>query len=469
MRIEKDFISEVELPDDYLFGINTFRAEKNFAFSEERILVDIFKAIIEVKKAAISANYRAGLITENIFRAVQKACDEVLEDVDKFLPDLNPLQGGAGTSTNMAANELLANLALIKLGYKPGNYDIISPLTHINLCQSTNDVYPTAVRIALIRNLRALHQSVENFLKVLLEKEKEFYPLLKVARTELQDAVPISLGQEFSAYAEAISRFRWRLEKAIEWVREVNLSGTAVGTGINADDLYSFYVIQELREISSENVVLSKNLIDGTQNIDQLVETSGIVRTGAVAVKKICFDLRLLASGPQCGFNELILPLLQAGSSIMPAKVNPVMLEAVEQVCLQVIAGDNLIALAASESILELPQFLPLIAHHLIKNIKIFGMALKKLSPVILQTKANNKVLEENLQKSDALATLLSIYIGYERSSEFIKEARKNGRTLIDFLIEKKIISREDLQKVLTPEMLAAPGLPFIRKDDGNG
>jgi aspartate ammonia-lyase len=466
MRVEKDFLGQAELADDFPFGIHTWRAAHNFAFGAEHLRPDLFEGLLLVKKAAALANLRAGLLEERLARAIADAADEALADVAAFLPPIHPLQGGAGTSSNMAANELLANLALRRLGLPFGRYDALSPLDHVNLSQSTNDAYPTAVRIALLRGLRRLHQGAEELLAALLAKEKEFAPLLKVGRTELQDAMPIGLGQEFGAWAEAVGRFRWRLDKAAEWLREVNLSGTAVGTGVNADRRYAAFAIAILRDLCREPLTLARNLVDGTQNVDAVVEVSGLVRTGAVAVKKIAADLRLLSSGPHCGLGELRLPPLQAGSSIMPGKVNPVMLEAAEQVCLQVMGGDAVVAAAASESNLELPQFLPLIAHVLLTNFETFAALCGRLAATVAGITADAERLAALLDHSLAAATLLAPLLGHETVAELVRQAGAERRPVLALVRERRLIPEDQLARLLTPEVLAAPGLLFPRDGD---
>lgn len=479
-RIEKDFIGEAALPKGFPFGIHTWRAMHNFAFSNERLRKDIFQSLILVKKAAAIANTEAGLLDKTIGQAIVDACDKIsgqLQDqpgkastVLDFLPDIHPFQGGAGTSTNMAANELIANIALEIIGEPFGKYDIISPLDHVNLSQSTNDTYPTAVRIALIKGLKHLHNQVEGFLHALLKKEKAFGHILKIGRTELQDAMPMSLGQEFSAWAETMTRFRWRIDKAVDWVREVNMSGTAIGTGINADRSYAMEVIEALRLIVEEPVALSRNLIDGTQNIDQLVEVSGLIKTGATSIKKIAADLRLLSSGPNCGLGELILPEIQAGSSIMPGKVNPVMLEAAEQICIHVIGCDSMIATAASQSNLELPQFLPYIAHLMLSNIELLGNMLVKLTPTILGIQANEKRIKEYINNSFSIATLLSPTLGYDKTAELVQQAKHTGKGIIDLIRDQKLMDEQTLQKLLSPQVMASPGLPLLEdEEDGDG
>jgi aspartate ammonia-lyase len=470
MRCEKDFLGEVLLPEDFPFGIHTHRAAVNFSFSQDRIREDLFLALIQVKKAAAVANTRVGLLDESIGNAIIGACDEIIEKIElekngKLIPPIHPFQGGAGTSTNMAANELVANFALKRLGKAFGDYTVVSPLNHVNLSQSTNDTYPTAVKIAILKGLRILHDAVTGFLNSLLLKEKEFAPILKIGRTELQDAMPMSLGQEFSAWAEAVSRFRWRIDKAVDWIREVNISGTAIGTSINADRAYASYILDTLREIVKEPLALSRNLIDGTQNIDPIVEVSGLIRTGAVSIKKIANDLRLLSSGPRCGFGEIALPQLQAGSSMMPGKVNPVMLEAAEQICIHVMGGDMMIAMAAAESNLELPQFLPLISHTILSNIELFSTLLTRLTYTIANITANKKRIKEFVNSSAAVATLLTPTLGYEKIAELVKEAYKKDQPVLDLIIEKNLIKSDLLRKLVSPEVMASPGLPLLDEE----
>ena len=462
MRQERDFLGEVTLPDDYPFGIHTHRAASNFAFSDETIDPDLFFALIQVKKAAAIANAAAGLISPQIGDFLCRACDEIVPNISAFIPPIHPLQGGAGTSTNMAANELIANIALRLMGKTFGQYHFISPLDHVNLSQSTNDAYPTALKIAILRGLKKLHANTEELLNVLQEKEKEFAHILKIGRTELQDAMPLSLGQEFSAWAEAISRFRWRLDKAIDWVREVNISGTAIGTSINADRRYSRTVIEALREIVNEPLSLSRNLVDATQNLDPIVEVSGLIRTGAVSIKKIAFDLRLLSSGPQSGFGELILPPLQAGSSIMPGKVNPVMPEAAEQVCLMVIGGDSIIASAASQSNLELPQFLPLIAHVILHNIRILTNLLPQFSSTLSKIVPNLERIRKHVDSSAAVATLLTPTLGYDVVADLVAEAYRTHQDVLNLIRSRNLIEPPLLERLLSPSVMASPGLPVL-------
>ncbi len=471
-RIEKDFLGEVTLPAEFPFGIHTFRAIENFAFSDERIRRDLFLALIQVKQAAAEANTVAGLLEEEMGQTIIAACVDIIavlsdeSEYQHYIPALHPFQGGAGTSTNMAANELIANIALKRMGKSFGEYRFLSPLDHVNLSQSTNDTYPTALKIAIIKGLKRLHRRVEDFLQGLLLKEKEFAHILKIGRTELQDAMPLSLGQEFSAWAEAMTRFRWRLDKSVDWIREVNLSGTAVGTGINADRNYSLHVIDALRRIVEEPLALSRNLIDGTQNVDQIVEVSGLIKTGAASVKKIAFDLRLLSSGPNCGFGEIHLPEIQAGSSIMPGKVNPVMLEAAEQVCIHVMGCDAMITTAASQSNLELPQFLPYIAHLLLSNMELFGNMLSRLTATVSGVTPNLKRIAHYVNVSFSVATLLAPTLGYDRVAALVTEAKETDRGIIDLLREKAWLDEKMLARLLSPQVMASPGLPMLENDE---
>ncbi|HSW60124.1 MAG TPA: aspartate ammonia-lyase [bacterium] len=462
MRKEKDFLGVVELDDSFPFGINTMRAMQNFNFNDEVMHPSIFKALLEVKKACAVANRIAGILDEDIAFAIEEACDRAI--VELIYPRLNPYQGGAGTSMNMAANELIANYALKIIGKNYGEYEFINPLDHVNLSQSTNDVFPTAVKVAIIRNIRQLHENIEKLLHELQEKEHQFSGILKIGRTEMQDAMPVSLGQEFGAWAEGVSRFRWRLSKALDWIREVNIGGTAVGTGINADIDYLRILPDELRRIVEEPLSISRNGVDATQNCDQIVEIMGIMKTGAVVIKKIANDIRILSSGPECGIGELSLPAFQQGSSIMPAKVNPVMAEAAEQVCLEIMASDNSIAHAVSQGNLELQQFMPFIAHKTIHAITLFSGMLKSFTKMIAGITANETKIRSYVESSTVVATLLAPTIGHERTAELVVEAREKGVKIYDLIIERKILSKEKLDRLLTPEVMASPGMPVVEE-----
>jgi len=462
MRKEKDFMGVVELDDSFPFGINTMRAMQNFNFNDEVMHPSIFKALLEVKKACAVSNRIAGILDEDTASAIEDGCDRAI--AESIYPHLNPYQGGAGTSMNMAANELIANYALKIIGKNYGEYEFINPLDHVNLSQSTNDVFPTAVKIATIRGIRQLHENIEKLLHELQKREHQFSGILKIGRTEMQDAMPVSLGQEFGAWAEGVSRFRWRLSKALDWIREVNIGGTAVGTGINADADYLRVIASELRKVVQEPLSVSRNGVDGTQNCDSIVEIMGIMKTGAVVIKKISNDIRILSSGPECGIGELSLPAFQQGSSIMPAKVNPVMAEAAEQVCLEIMASDNSIAHAVSQGNLELQQFMPFIAHKTVHSISLFSGMLKSFTKMISGITANETKIRSYVESSTVIATLLAPTIGHERTAELVVEAREKGAKIYDLIIERKILSKEKLDMLLTPEVMASPGMPVVEE-----
>jgi len=375
-RVETDLLGTKQIPADALWGIHTVRAKENFPLSGRPVHAELIKAFGEVKLACAQTNKQLGFWNDIIkAEAIENACFEMSEGLlnDHILVDA--LQGGAGTSTNMNVNEVIANRALQLLGEKPGSYEIISPLDDINLHQSTNDTYPTALKIAAIRLLRNLEQSVLNLQEAFQQKEKEFAHIVKIGRTQLQDAVLTTLGREMSAYAEAFNRDRWRIYKCEERLRVVNLGGTAIGTGLGAPKQFIFRVVDRLRENTNIGLARAENLIDGTQNTDVFVEVSGILKAHATNLLKISNDLRLLSSGPDAGFGELTLPAKQAGSSIMPGKVNPVIPEAVAQIAIRIMGNDQIISHACSAGNLELNQFMPLIADALLENLSLLNNA----------------------------------------------------------------------------------------------
>ncbi len=355
-------------------------------------------------------------------------------------------------------NEVLANRALEILGYEKGRYDVIHPLNDVNRHQSTNDVYPTALKVAAIWLLKELSDSCANLQAALQQKEQEFADVIKIGRTELQDAVPIMLGQEFGAYAQAIARDRWRIYKVEERLRQVNLGGTAVGTGLNADRKYIFLVNEKLREAAKIGIARAEDMVDATQNADVFVEVSGLIKALAVNLAKISQDLRLLSSGPRCGFGEINLPDLQAGSSIMPGKVNPIIPEAVNQVAFQVMSGDLAITLAAQAGQLELNAFLPLISHHLLGNLSLLIRTVTLFSEkCILGITANRDRCRELLERSLAVATVLVPIIGYDAASIIAHQANAQNRTIVEVAREGGLLSEEVLMLLLHPEAMTHP------------
>lgn len=459
-RMETDFLGEKAVPAEAYYGIHTIRAVENFDVSRQKVHPELLRALAVVKQAAAESNMSIGGLDKNIGSAIFQAAEEIADGkfVEAFIVDA--FQGGAGTSTNMNMNEVIANRAIELLGGKRGDYHLVHPLDHVNMSQSTNDVYPTALRIAAIRLLLPLSEACAVLQGALQRKEEEFGGVLKLGRTEMQDAVPITLGQEFSAWAEAISRDRWRLYKVEERLRKVNLGGTAVGTGLNAPRKYVYTVIERLRNLSGLGLSRDENSIDGTQNADVFVEVSGLLKACAVTMIKISADLRLLSSGPRGGFGEIQLPNLQAGSSIMPGKVNPVIPEMVTQVAYQVIANDMAITMAVQSGQLELNAFYPLIAVNLLPAMESMSKALRLLAEkCILEIQAKPEVCLEHVKNSTALATVLAPLIGYEQAAVLAKKALDSGRQVIDILVEEKVFTQDEITELLQVQQLTRTGV----------
>lgn len=459
-RLEHDLLGEKLVPEEAYYGIHTLRAAENFPLTGRMLHRELITALAEVKKAAARANLRAGLLTPEITEAIGTACDRIIrgERHEQFIVDA--LQGGAGTSANMNANEVVANLALESLGAAKGDYALIHPLHHVNLSQSTNDVFPTAVRIAALRLLKRASEEFANLQASLQRKEAEFSDVVKIGRTELQDALPVMLGQEFGAYAQAIARDRWRIYKAEERLRQINLGGTAVGTGLNAELSYIHIVSEELREITGLGLARAEYLMDPTQNNDVFVEVSGMLKAAAVNLAKIANDLRLLASGPAAGLGEIRLPELQAGSSIMPGKVNPVIPEAVRQAAYQVMANDQAIAMAAQAGELELNSMLPLIADNLLNSLELLFRAARIFAERCINgLTANKERCRELLEQSPVLATALVPYIGYEKATVLAREAQAGNRTIRQAALDSGLFSPGQLEVIFSPYQLTKPGI----------
>lgn len=463
-RIEKDLLGELKIPASAYYGIHTARAVQNFPVSGIKTHRGLIIAVAQVKKAAALANARIGALDKKIAAAIAQAADEVINGglSDHFVVDA--FQGGAGTSTNMNVNEVLANRAIEILGGQKGDYHLVSPVNHVNLFQSTNDVYPTALRIASIGLVLELSRALADLQFSLQEKEAEFAGVLKVGRTELQDAVPITLGQEFGAYAEAIARDRWRLYKVEERLRQVNIGGTAVGTGLNAKPEYIYAVIEELREITGYGLARAENTVDNTQNADIFVEVSGLVKAAAVNMAKISADLRLLSSGPLAGLGEIKLPEVQAGSSIMPGKINPVIPEMVGQVALQVMGNDQVIAAAAAGGQLELNAFLPLIAHCLLSSLEIITRAADIFrEKCICGIRADEERCQRWLEESHSYITALTPYLGYEKAGELVMKSLRQKRPLREVILESGHFGREELECIFLPGELTRPGIAGLK------
>ncbi len=459
-RIEHDLLGEVEVPADAYYGAHAARSLANFNISGIKLHKELVRALANVKKACALANERTGYLETRLSDAICSACDEVDAGKlhDQFITDV--FQGGAGTSANMNANEVIANRAIEMLGGKKGDYDLVHPLDHVNLSQSTNDVFPTAVKLATIRLLKAAFNEMAQLQESLQRKENEFASVLKVGRTEMQDAVPVTLGQEFAAYAQAVQRDWWRLYKVEERLRQVNLGGTAIGTGLNADRDYVYIVVDILREVSGVSLARAENMIDVTQNCDVFTEVSGLLKAAAVNMQKISADLRLMSSGPRAGFGEIRLPALQAGSSIMPGKVNPVATEAVSQCAFQIMACDQAITLAAMNGQLELNAFLPMLSHNLFMSLELLAK-----SAHLLRTKcidgleadaARCEMLAEN---SFIMVTALSPYIGYEKATEVAKYALDNDMTVRQAVLDRGLLGDDELDNILSIVEMTRPGI----------
>ena len=460
VRIETDFLGEKSIPVEAYYGIHTVRALENFAVSRQSVHPELIRAIATVKQAAVEMNMSLGLLDARLGSAIFQAAAEVADGklADQFPVDA--LQGGAGTSTNMNVNEVVANRAIELLGGNKGDYSLIHPLDHVNLSQSTNDVYPTALRIAAIRLLQPLSEACAQLQGSLQKKEAEFAGILKLGRTEMQDAVPITLGQEFSAWAEAIARDRWRLYKVEERLREVNLGGTAIGTGLNAERKYVFGVVERLRSLTGIGLARDENMIDPTHNADVFVEVSGLLKACASTLIKVSNDLRLLASGPRGGIGEICLPDLQAGSSIMPGKVNPVIPEMVAQIGYQTIARDLAITLAAQGGQLELNAFLPLIAANLLPAMEELTHAMRLFANRCIDgIEVDSDRCRFHLENSVALITALSPLIGYDRAAEIAKQALKDRSPVKKALLDSGLFSLTELDTLLRPEALTRPGM----------
>ena len=460
-RRESDSLGKMTIPADVYYGIHTARAMDNFPVSGRPVNRRLIAALVLVKKAAAAVNGKLGLIPAEVAEAILWACDEINagELQDQFTVDA--LQGGAGTSTNMNVNEVVANLAIERLGGQKGDYGLVHPLNHVNCCQSTNDVYPTALRIAAIRLLRPLSEAYASLQEALQEKEQEFADTLKLGRTQLMDALPMMAGQGFGAYAKAAARDRWRLYKAEERLREIPLGGTAIGTGLGAPRAYSCQVVEMLRDLTGLGLAQSEYPMDPTQNWDIFVEVSGLLKAAAVTLLKIAGDLRLLASGPAGGIGEYTLPAVQAGSSIMPGKVNPVMAEMAGLTAMRVIANDAAITMAAAGGQLELNAFGPLIADSLLDSLEILQRAVELFERRCVRGIAvNEAVCRAHLQRSTVLATALVPHLGYELAAVIAGAAAREGQTVEQAALERGLLTAEQAARILNPLEVTKPGIP---------
>ncbi len=428
-------------------GDETIKAVKNFNISTEKTDEKLIKAMAMVKLSSCKTNHELGYLNDQIYQAIYDICMQFIDGKNHELIVVDPYQGGAGTSINMNFNEAIAYLASNLSDTK------IDPIIHVNLHQSTNDVFPTAVKVAVLLHLKDLESSIAELQEAFQSKETEFKDVIKIGRTQLMDAVPMTLGMEFGAYAEAISRDRWRIFKCRERIKTVNLGGTAIGTGLGAPREYILKVNEELKRVSGLPISRSENMIDNTQNLDVFVEVSGIIKAMAVNLLKISNDLRLLASGPDGGFAEIELPKLQKGSSIMPGKVNPVIPEAVGQIAMQVICNDNLVAMLAGAGQLELNQFFPLAAHTLLKSLLLLTRGTHIFAfKCVKDIKANADRCMQHLLQSKSIATYLLPVLGYENIEKIITKAVAEGKTVSETIISMGFMTKNQLDELLEPQ-----------------
>jgi aspartate ammonia-lyase len=462
-RQESDLLGEGAVPADALHGIYTVRAMENFPLARRRVHTGLVHAYGAVKLACVRTNRAIGALPDAKADSIEAACREMMDGrLDEHIV-VDALQGGAGTSTNMNVNEVLANRALQLLGKPLGDYALVSPLDDVNLHQSTNDTYPTALRVAAIQQLRVLEREVVSLVEAFQAKEKEFAHIVKVGRTQLQDAVLTTLGREMSAYAEALGRDRWRIYKCEERLRVVNLGGTAIGTGLAAPREYIFRVVDELREITGLGLARAENLVEATQNADVFVEVSGILKACASNLLKIASDLRLMSSGPDAGFGEIRLPARQAGSSIMPGKVNPVIPEAVSQAAIMVMANDQAIAQACSLGNLELNAFLPLVADSLLGSLDLLANACSILRRFCIEgITANEERCRRNVEGATACVTALVPAIGYEAAQGVAEAARGEHKSIREVVLERGLLTASQFDELISPEAVMRLGSPEI-------
>jgi aspartate ammonia-lyase len=459
-RLEHDLLGEAAIPAAAYWGIHTLRAMENYPITGKPIgsYHDLVRALALVKQAATLANQELQQLDNTRADAIVAACQEIAGGKlhEQFTVDV--IQGGAGTSTNMNANEVIANRALELLGHQKGDYEQLHPINHVNMSQSTNDVYPTALRVAACLAIRELLTAMAGLRQAFEAKAEEFKDILKIGRTQLQDAVPMTLGQEFSTYAVMLQEDEARLTEAIALIREINLGATAIGTGINTDIRYAKLAIRHLSALSGLPLEAAPNLIEATQDCGAFVQLSGVLKRVACKLSKTCNDLRLLSSGPQAGFGEINLPPRAAGSSIMPGKVNPVIPEVVNQIAFEVIGNDMTITMAAEAGQLQLNAFEPIIAHSLFKSIEHLAAGCRTLTAHCVRgITANRELLAERVRTSAGLATALNPHIGYENATKVALEALRQGRGVAELVLEMGLMEADELASILQPEVLTAP------------
>ncbi|EPB7444086.1 aspartate ammonia-lyase [Campylobacter lari] len=466
-RKEHDFIGELEIPDNVYYGVQTYRALDNFHMSGRRLqdYPYFVKAFAQVKKAAALANKEVGVLDADKADAIAKACDRLIagEFLDQFVVDM--IQGGAGTSTNMNTNEVITNIALESMGHKKGEYQYLHPNDHTNLGQSTNDTYPSSIKVAAYAKLSDLLKAMEELKAELETKAKEYKDIIKMGRTELEDAVPTTLGNTFNAFASYIKSDIAKITAARESMSYLNLGATAIGTGINCHPDYKFVVEKKLKEITGVDFKPAEDFIAATQDTADFVHVSGALKTAAVRLSKIANDLRLMNSGPRCGLGEINLPKMQPGSSIMPGKVNPVICEVVGEACYEVIGNDVTIMLCSERGEFELNAFEPGIAYGLFNSIVLLENAMKTLAQkAIKHLTANPEACKQSVLNSIGIVTAFNPILGYEKSASIAKEALETGKAVGDICLERGYLSKAEIDEILSPERMLNPHMTKERK-----
>lgn len=460
MRRERDFLGVKEVPVEAYYGVQTMRAVENFPITGHPVSSAFIRALAYVKKAAALANIDAGFLEKEMGEAIVRAADEVIEGKfhDQFIVDA--IQGGAGTSTNMNTNEVLANRALEILGYERGRYDIISPNSHVNMSQSTNDVFPTAMHVAILMEVPALLRALERLAATFTQKAEQFAPLIKMGRTHLQDAVPIRLGQEFQAYANVVQRGRRRIAQSVEDLHEINLGATAVGTGLNADPHYIERAAHYLSAYTGIPFQTATHLVDATQNTEVYIHVSSALKGMMMSLSKVANDLRLMASGPRAGLYEITLPPRQPGSSIMPGKVNPVMAEVVNQVAFQVAGNDLTVTMASEAGQFELNVMEPVLIYNLLQSIDMMTNVVGVFDEYcVVGIEANEQKMADYVRHSIGIITAISPHVGYEKASLIAKEALETNEPIRDLCLAHGVLTEEELDIILHPEEMTAPGI----------
>lgn len=457
-RLESDSIGTKQVPKDAYYGVQSLRGSENFNITGLRLHKDFIISLAQIKKAAAMANGNAGILKKELQLAIMQACDDIINGKlhEEFIID--PIQGGAGTSANMNANEVIANRAIELLNGNKGDYSIVHPNDHVNMCQSTNDVIPTAGKITLLKLLPRAINKLNELCTALKCKALEFNDVIKMGRTQMQDAVPIRLGQEFNAYYSVIKRDILRLEKIQEELRSINIGGTAIGTCINADEQYLKNIVPILNSITNLSLTRSEDLIDSTQNLDCFVAVSSTIKTCAVNLSKIANDLRLMSSGPRTGFSEINLPARQNGSSIMPGKVNPVIAEVINQISFNIIGNDMTITMAAEAGQLELNAFEPIIFYKLFESIETLTNGINTfIDNCISGITANKERCQQLVDNSVGVVTAICPYIGYKKAAQIAKTAIKSGKPVKKIVLDEGILKENEIDEILDPVSMTEP------------